>query len=86
MTTEHDNPLPLEGSHERSTPWREVAGLAPLADSMTFGAYMKAYRLGEGWSQSEAGHRLGISKQLVSQYELGKIEPSLKRGYALLAC
>ena len=63
-----------------SAPWRSVADLAELADTMTFGAYMRAYRLGEGWSQAEAGQRLGISKQLVSQYELGKSEPSLKEG------
>lgn len=69
MTTEHVN---------ETIDWRDITGAVAIANSLTFSALLRAYRKGEGWAQPEAASRLGISKQMISQYETGKAYPSIR--------
>ena len=45
--------------------------------SMRFGGILRAKRLEKGWTQEQLGEKIGRSKNNISQFELGKREPSI---------
>lgn len=45
---------------------------------MTTGEYIKKIRLEKGLSQKELGEKLGVSQQMIGQWETGKTNPKLE--------
>ena len=50
---------------------------------LTFGHMVRAYRLAEGWSLTDAAAKIGISKQQMSDYENGRKLPSIEKAYQI---
>ncbi len=46
---------------------------------MYFAENLTALRRGRSWSQEELGHRLGVTRQTVSKWELGQTTPELEK-------
>ena len=44
---------------------------------MTIGERIKKARKNKGWSQSELGQVLGVSQQMIAQFENSKRRPKL---------
>lgn len=44
---------------------------------------MRALRADRGWSQSELGARLGVSRQTVNAIEAGRYDPSLPLAFRI---
>jgi putative transcriptional regulator len=44
---------------------------------------LRLHRLAHGWSQTELGRRVGITRQLLSKLETGQIPPRLDLARAL---
>ena len=45
---------------------------------MTIGERIKKARKNKGWSQSELGQVLGVSQQMIAQFENSKRRPKLE--------
>jgi len=59
--------------------WSEVPRLAELAKTQTLGTAMRAWREGLEWTLTSTAGKLGISKQMLSEYERGLKLPSIRR-------
>ena len=44
---------------------------------------IKEHRMERGWSQAELARRLGVSRQAVNAFEVGRSEPSLRTAFRL---
>lgn len=53
------------------------------ANELTFARVLRAHRMAEEWTQEEAAKRLGVSKQLVSDYENGRKIPEPAQAYKI---
>ena len=59
--------------------WPDVPRLAELAKTQTLGTAMRAWREGLEWTLTSTATKLGISKQMLSEYERGLKLPSIRR-------
>ena len=50
---------------------------------LTFGRTIRAYRLCEEWSLTDAAEKIGISIQQLSDYEHGRKLPSIDKAYRI---
>lgn len=46
---------------------------------------MRELRTDHGWSQSELGERLGVSRQSINAIEAGRYDPSLPLAFRIAA-
>src|SRR5688572_27108740 len=73
MTTEQNKDYSVSpGAYER---FMERMG------EMTFGKAVRAHRFAEEWTQEVCAKKLGIPKQLLSEYERGIKIPSVRKAY-----
>ena len=45
--------------------------------------HVRELRAAQGWSQTELGERLGVSRQTVNAIENGRYDPSLPLAFAI---
>jgi len=57
--------------------------LEERVDQLTFGDCIRSFRKCEGWSLTDTALKMGISKQLLSDYEHGRRIPTLKNAYEM---
>ena len=74
MTTKPDN---------ETTHWRDLPDLVAIAEDMTFGRLLRTWRTCEDLTQTDVAKQLGVSTQMVSQYETGKRLPSIREAVRL---
>jgi DNA-binding XRE family transcriptional regulator len=55
-------------------------------DDLSFGDFIKCYRLGEEMSQAELAELLGVSKQRVCDMEKNRFNTSLKLAKQIALC
>jgi transcriptional regulator with XRE-family HTH domain len=63
--------------------WRDLPDLAAIANDMTFGKLLRTWRVCENLTQTNVAKQLGVSTQMVSQYETGKRLPSIREAVRL---
>ena len=59
------------------------AYFAKRVEQMTFGKALRAQRSAEELTQEECAKALGITKQLLSEYERGVKVPSVRKAYEI---
>ena len=59
--------------------WKDIPEFREMAKTMTLGRSMRSWRKCDALNLTAAATKLGISKQLLSEYERGIKLPSLRR-------